>query len=116
MAGEGIRYEGSVGLNSIEFFGLPVVSLGIYKSKPGDAAFKELKIHRPHENIYRKLILKNNVLVGALLVGEIKNSGVFLRLIRERIDVSDFQDKLLNDNFSYPEIMQVLKSKENIYV
>ena len=33
MTGENLNYQGSLGMNSIEFFGLPVVSLGIYKVK-----------------------------------------------------------------------------------
>jgi hypothetical protein len=51
-----------------------------------------------------------------VLVGNINNSGLFLRLIRERIDVSSFKDKLLQENFGYPEIMNLVKEKEQIYV
>jgi hypothetical protein len=50
------------------------------------------------------------------MVGDIKNSGVFLRMIRERIDVSSFKDRLLQENFGYPDIMDFVKDKENIYV
>jgi len=49
-------------------------------------------------------------------VGNIKNSGVFLRLIREKINVSSLKDKLLGDNFAYPDIMNLIQEKENIYV
>ena len=105
MTGENIYYEGSLGMNAIEFFGLPVVSLGIYKVKEGDSCFEELRFLDTKANLYKKLILKNNVLLGVVLVGDIKNSGVFLRLIRERIDVSSLKDKLLQENFGYPDIM-----------
>ena len=134
MAGDNINYEGSLGMNSIEFFGLPAISLGIYKINPvrkdisGEgkfsngvkeeekSLFEEFKILDAKANIYKKLILKDNVLVGAILVGDIKNGGVFLRLIRERINVSPFKDRLLQDNFGYPDIMDFVKDKENIYV
>ena len=126
MAGENINYAGSLGMNSLEFFGLPVVSLGIYKTKEESASFEELKILDTKVNlypalarkggVYKKLILKDKILVGAILVGDIKNSGVLLRLIRERIDVSSFKDKLLQENFGYPDIMDFMKDKENIYV
>ncbi len=116
MAGDSVNYAGSLGINSIDFFGLPVISLGIFKVKEGDASFEELKISDPKNNLYKKLILKNNVLVGVILVGDIKNSGVFLRLIRERIDVSTIKDRLFSGNFGYPEIMELVKEKENIYV
>jgi NAD(P)H-nitrite reductase large subunit len=117
MAGENISYAGSLGMNSLEFFGLPVISLGIYKVKEEEKnLFEELKTLDTKANTYKKLILKDNFLVGAVLVGEIKNSGVLLRLIKEKIEVSTFKDRLLSDNFSYPEIMDLVKDKETIYV
>jgi NAD(P)H-nitrite reductase large subunit len=116
MAGGGIRYGGSLGMNSIDFFGLPVVSLGAYKIKEEErASFQELKFRDAGLNIYKKLILRDNRLLGAVLAGAIKNSGVFLRLIREKIDTSPFKDKLLQDNFGYPDIRDFVKEKEYIY-
>lgn len=116
MAGDKINYDGSLGMNSIEFFGLAVVSLGIYKVNPDDKSFEELKLKDAKENIYKKLILKENTLVGAIFAGDIKNSGVFLRLIRERIDISSLKDKLLKENFGFPDIMDLVKERERIYV
>ncbi len=116
MAGDSISYDGSIGVNSIEFFGLPTVSLGIYKREKGDAAFEELKKSDAKLGVYKKLTLKDNFLFGAILVGDIKTSGVFLRLIREKIDVSTIKDKLLADNFGFPDLLGLVKDKEKIYV
>ncbi len=116
MAAGNMDYAGSLGMNSIEFFGLAAISLGIYKVKDGDTGFEELKLHDTKANLYKKIILKDNFAVGAILVGDIKNSGVLLRLIRERIDVSSFKDKLLQENFGYPDIMALVKDKERLYV
>lgn len=115
MSGERLVYDGSLGMNSIEFFGLPIISLGVYKTND-NSGFEELKIANANKGCYKKLILKGNSLVGAILVGDIKNSGVLLRLIREKTDVSSFKDKLLQDNFSYPHIINVVKEKEHWYV
>lgn len=130
MAGANISYEGSVGMNSIEFFGLPVVSLGVYpvreQSSPtapssngvkqGEGAIEELKSLDAKRNLYKKLVLRNGLLAGAILAGDIKNSGVFLRLIREKINVSSIKDKLLGENFGFPDIIDLLKEKERLYV
>ena len=116
MAGENVKYDGSLGINAIEFFGLPVISLGIYRSKKGEAAFEELKMSDEKSNLYKKILLKDNIIVGAILVGNIKNSGVFLRLMRERVDISRVKDKMLSDSFGYPDIMDLVKEKEKIYV
>jgi NAD(P)H-nitrite reductase large subunit len=116
MSGENLSYEGSLGMNAIEFFGLPAVSLGVYKVKQDSGSFEELKVLDTKNNLYKKLILKDNFLIGAILIGDIKNSGVFLRIIRERINVSSFRDRLPQENFGYPDIMDFVKVRENIYV
>ncbi len=75
-----------------------------------------MKVLDVKANLYKKLILNNKIIVGAVFAGDIKNSGVFLRLIKERIDVSSFEDRLLQENFGYPDIMDFVKDKETIYV
>jgi len=114
MSGDNLNYTGSLGMNSIEFFGLPVISLGLYKVKEADTNFEELKFCNTKENLYKKIILKDNFIVGAIFVGDIKNSGVFLRLIRERINISSFKDRLLQESFGYPDIMDFV-SKDISY-
>jgi nitrite reductase (NADH) large subunit len=116
MAGENIRYAGSVGMNSLEFFGLPIISLGVYKIQEGNPGYEELWFLNARANLYKKLILKNGVLIGAILVGDIRNSGIFLRLIREKIVVSSLKERLLHESFGYPEIMDLVRDKERIYV
>jgi len=116
MAQDNIHYEGSLGMNSIEFFGLPIISLGIYKVKEADSSVEEFKIRDDKNNLYKKIILKDNIIQGAILIGEIKNSGIFLRLMREKIDVSTLKDRLLEENFGYPDIMGLVREKEQIYV
>jgi len=109
MAGQNLNYDGSAGMNSIEFFGLPVISLGIYKVRSEDPDFEELKASDIKVNRYKKLVFKGNILVGAVLVGDIRASGVLLRLIRERIDTTTIKDKIMQENFSYPDIMDLVK-------
>lgn len=116
MAGAGIHYAGSLGINSIDFFDLPVISLGVYRLSQEAKETEELNITNAKENIYKRLLIKNNILSGAILIGDIRNSGVFLRVIREKIDVRPFKDKLLSHNFGYPDIMEFVKDKEKIYV
>ncbi|MBU0709794.1 MAG: FAD-dependent oxidoreductase [Candidatus Omnitrophica bacterium] len=116
MAGEKTNYQGSVGMNSIEFFGLPIISLGIYKAGKEELSLEELKLSQARSNNYKKLLLRNNVIIGAILIGNIKNSGIFLRLIRERTDISTIKDKLLQEDFAYPDILDLIKEEERIYV
>ncbi|MEW6101009.1 MAG: FAD-dependent oxidoreductase [Candidatus Omnitrophota bacterium] len=113
---EPVNYQGSVGMNSIEFFGLPVVSLGVYKIKDSDASIEELQASDEKDGTYKKIILKNDCIIGAILVGNINNSGIFLRLIRDRVKVSGIKHKLLDVNLSYADILELVKDTEQIYI
>jgi len=113
IVGEQVSYDGSIGMNSVEFFDLPLVSMGVFKQKDNHEVLVK---SRPDENIYKKLVLEDNRLVGGIFVGNINQSGVFLKLIREKIDISNIKDDLLNDNFSYPNIMDLIKEEDKIYV
>ena len=115
MAGDKVDYEGALGMNSLEFFGLPVISLGIFNTGL-NPDLEELKIIDTKANIYKKLVIRDNLLVGAVLVGDIRNSGIFLRLIRQKVDVSSLKNKMLEENFGYPDIMDLVKEQETMYI
>lgn len=115
MIEEKVKYDGSMGMNSIEFFGLPIVSLGIYRIKE-NSGYEEMKKDDSKSNLYKKLVVKDNRLLGAVLVGDIRNSGLYLRLIKEKIELSSIRNRLLDDTFSYADIIDLVKEKEKIYV
>ncbi len=115
MAGENLKYEGSLGMNSLEFFGLSTISLGIYNVKTGPG-FEEIKLKNIKNEVYKKFIIKGNRLVGAVLAGKVANAGIYLNLIKNGVDITPFKDRLAEDNFSYPDIVGYTKDKENMYV
>ena len=113
MAGAKRIYDGSLAENAIEFFGLPVVSLGI-QSIPKEAQdrYQELIRAHPQKLTYKKIILKDNRLIGLILVGTFRNAGVYLSLMREKIDVSNIKDLLLEDWFGYAQIKDLIPEKK----
>ncbi|MFA4842551.1 MAG: FAD-dependent oxidoreductase [Candidatus Omnitrophota bacterium] len=112
ISGEKLQYEGSVGMNSIQFFGLPIVSLGLYKIKEGEAKLEDAKLSSGE--VYKRLIFRDNILIGAILIGDIKDSGLYLKLIRERISVLPFKERLLQENFCFADIKDFI-SKDISY-
>jgi NAD(P)H-nitrite reductase large subunit len=85
MAGVPTRYEGSMAMNVTSVLGLPIASLGEWQATDTT----EFQIHTSlHESrrIYRKLILKDGKLVGAILVGPHVNmeAGILHNFIRTR--------------------------------
>ncbi|MEW6009313.1 MAG: FAD-dependent oxidoreductase [Candidatus Omnitrophota bacterium] len=109
MAGVNISYPGSIAMNSVEFFGLAVISIGLKKE---DSHCQVLQFLDKKSSVYKKFIIKENRLKGFIGVGKINNSGVFLRLIRENIDISGFKNELLNDSFSYAKVIDLFQPDE----
>ena len=68
------------------------------------------------ENNYKKLVFKDNRLVGGIFVGKLDCSGVYLELIRKKADISDIVDELLQPNFSYANAFDLLGKQDLIYL
>jgi len=52
----------------------------------------------------RKIYIKDDKIMGFVLLEDISNAGVYLSLFTRRINVSKFKDKLLSRYF-YPGIL-----------
>ena len=53
---ENINYAGSIATNATEFFGLPVVSLGVHKIKEGSSGYEQLVAKDEKAGFYKKVI------------------------------------------------------------
>ena len=113
MAGKETPYEGSFRRNSIgNFIGIPAISMGLtYANACTDCAegdrFQEVK--KKTKNTYRKLILKNGLIIGAILVGQTQKAGLLTTLLKKRIDVSDFIPVLMSDTLNFLDILPLLR-------
>jgi nitrite reductase (NADH) large subunit len=81
MTGSTVDYPGSVGSNSLECFGTKAISMGVIDGEGYDAMILE------EDDSYRKYVFDEERLVGAVLVGNIRNAGVLLHAIREGLKV-----------------------------
>lgn len=105
MAGKKKLYDGSLSMNSLDFFGLGCISMGI--TKPKEIGYEI--ISKIGENLYKKFVLKSNRIVGMVLVGDIGQAGVLSTLIKNKIDVSSIKNILPDDNFNYAKIIPLVK-------
>jgi len=110
MAGGNETYEGSLAMNSIEFFGLPVISIGI--TRPKSNGYKEIVKKDPGKNIYKKIVLKDGVIAGVVFVNSIENIGIIGALIKNKVDVTSIKDIMLEDYFDYGKIAPLIKKSE----
>lgn len=77
MAGVRSEYKGAISMNSVEIYGLPIMSMGITNSPDGTYA----ETVSCSDDIYRKYVFDADRLVGALLVGNVDYAGVLTHLI-----------------------------------
>jgi NAD(P)H-nitrite reductase large subunit len=113
MAGRDTPYEGSFRRNSIgNFIGAPAISMGLTQAETcssceGGEAFQEIK--RRTKDTYKKMILKNGRLVGAILVGQTQKAGLFFALMKKRIDVSEYTSVLMSRDLNFMHILPLIR-------
>ncbi len=99
MAGEEAVFPGAWGvLNSLQLAGVPTTAAGLIDPPPGQG-YRVLADRRGET--YRKLVLKDGRLQGALLVGNIDGAGVYTWLIKRQADVGEMIEDLMAPRPSY---------------
>ncbi|HLN89499.1 MAG TPA: FAD-dependent oxidoreductase [Candidatus Binatia bacterium] len=98
MAGAKTTYEGGTNMSSLKYFGIPIVSIGLANPKD-DLTLETLVKEDKQHNVYKKLVLKNNVIVGMTMVNCIERAGIFFNLMKNQVNVKKFKKDLLSDDF-----------------
>jgi NAD(P)H-nitrite reductase large subunit len=88
MAGKDVAYETGIPMNAIGFFGLHILSAGLYI---GDAIIKKT------DDSYKILFYKDNYLKGFIIIGDCGRAGIYTSIIREKISLNDLDFKMLAD-------------------
>ncbi len=110
MAGVEKKYIGALFMNSIEFFGLPTISVGLANVKGKE--YEVLSKYDRRKKTYKRIVLKDDVVVGALFIGAIDRAGIYTGLIKEQVDTKNFKKELLSDNFGYVSFPKKLRIKK----
>ena len=95
MAGIDDEYPGGTAMNAIKYYGVKLVSAGLVV--PPDDNYEVIR--EAHDDIYRKIILKDGKLAGLVFAGDIEMSGIIYNLMKDGIDVSGFKETLVSDDF-----------------
>ena len=109
MAGSTAEYTGGFSQNSIEVLGLPTISLGI--TNPNGGGYEVLK-KRISDKEYKKIVLKDDTIVGAIFIGCIDRAGIITGLIRDGINVKSFKKALLDDDFGFVTFPKELRMEK----
>jgi NAD(P)H-nitrite reductase large subunit len=110
MAGKKTDYAGGTNMSALKYFGIPIVSIGIANPKE-ESAYEVLTKHDPEKNLYKKLVLKDNVIVGITMVNGIERAGILFHLMKNRVNVKKFKQALLSDDFSLASLPSSVRKK-----
>ncbi len=93
LAGRGTRsYRGSQLSTQLKVAGINLFSAGNFEAGPG---IESLVLRDPKRGIYKRLVLAHDKLRGAVLYGDIRDSGWYLDLMNEGRNIRAFRDELL---------------------
>ncbi len=93
LAGYGIgRYQGSVTSTKLKVTGIDLFSAGDFM---GGSDTEDIVLHDPAGGVYKRLVLKDNKLVGGVLYGDTADGSWYFQLLREGKDVSEIRDHLM---------------------
>ncbi len=98
MAGHKTIYNGGTNMSSLKYFGIPIVSIGLANPKD-DPTLEVLVKADVDAKVYKKVVLRNNIIVGMTFVNCIERAGIIFGLMKNQTNVKKFKADLLRDDF-----------------
>ena len=86
------RYEGSVTSTKLKVTGIDLFSAGDFI---GNDETEEIVMHDAVGGIYKKLVLKDNRIVGGVLYGDTVDGSWYFQLLRDRQDIHEVREHLM---------------------
>ncbi|CAH1904989.1 Nitrite reductase (NAD(P)H) [Candidatus Nitrotoga sp. HW29] len=85
-------YQGSVTSTKLKVTGVDLFSAGNFT---GGNETNQIVMHDVTGGKYKKLVLNNNTLVGAVMYGDTKDSSWYFQMIRDGKNVAEIRDQLI---------------------
>ena len=92
-------YEGTVPSTTLKVAGLYLTSVGVVNPESGD--HEVLLRQVPDAGLYKKIVLKDGLLVGAVWMGTKKAVAEITRLVAANKNVERWKGSLLDDEFDF---------------
>jgi NAD(P)H-nitrite reductase large subunit len=97
MGGGSAEVKNIFSMNSMEIFGMPLITAGLAAASGPD--FTVLEKNEPTSGVYKRIVLKNDRIVGTTFIGDVDNAGIFNGLMKEKVDISTIRESLLIQDF-----------------
>ncbi|MEN8176629.1 MAG: nitrite reductase large subunit NirB, partial [Pseudomonadota bacterium] len=86
------RYEGSVTSTKLKVTGIDLFSAGEFNEQAGD---ETLVLQDPAQGVYKKLVIEDDRIKGAVMYGDTLDGTWYFQLLREGTDISAFRQSIL---------------------
>lgn len=112
MSGQKMKYTDTFCIkNTINFFGLTMLSVGEVEPKEEDSQV----FTRECKNAYQKVIVRDGIVKGVQLQGDISHSGFWQYLIKNQIDISKLLEQKSVFEIGYGDFYGLDELGEYIY-
>lgn len=95
--------------NSMNFLGLVTISIGIIE--PPDENYNVYMFE--NKDVYKKVIVKDDIVCGAILQGDVAYCGVMTYIIKNKVDISKIKKDIFDINFA--DFYDIKKNGEYTY-
>jgi len=102
MAGGHIPYKGTIPSTRLKVAGIHLISIGNISTE--DHTVEHLKVENSANKVYKKLFIREGILIGAIFLGETKNAYELGHFIENKTDITQFKEKILDSDFNIEEI------------
>ncbi|MCF8151200.1 MAG: nitrite reductase large subunit NirB [Burkholderiaceae bacterium] len=90
------RYTGSVTSTKLKVTGIDLFSCGDFMgAQGGKGGTDEIVLHDPSGGVYKKLVVKDDTLVGAVLYGDTADGAWYFQLVKDGKNIHELRDHLM---------------------
>jgi NAD(P)H-nitrite reductase large subunit len=110
MLGEEAEFE-ATSMNAMHFFDLYIINAGlnITDEIAEREGYEILMKYDPERMVYRRLAIKNGLIKGLIFVGRVERAGIYLNLMRKKIVIDEFKNRLLDYDFGYSKLPESIR-------
>ena len=99
------HYKGSVLMNILKLEDINLCSIGEIEVPENDDSYEEIVFSDLGKRYYKKCIVKNDLLIGAILMGDKNEFAEFKTMIESKIELSDKRNTLLRGSATAKPIL-----------
>jgi NADPH-dependent 2,4-dienoyl-CoA reductase/sulfur reductase-like enzyme len=104
MAGQRVRYPGSLSRNVMRVYDLDVMTIG--NANPGqEEDLRQVRVGGDGQGHYRGLVFRGDILVGAVLINRVEQGGVLRALIENRVPIRVPDRVLMAPGFNFSKLL-----------